>query len=304
MKTLAVTGATGFIGRRVVAAALQAGWDVRVLVRSEQQLTSFSNCEGVVWDIGSREVPKNALSGVVAVCHLAAFIPSRHDDPMAATECMQINALGTLTLLQAAKSAGVGRFVNFSGGNCYMPSRRPTKENAPLYPAERAVYYLASKLAAELYVAHWGRKEGLSTCTLRVSSVYGPGMAETAFPSLFSRNALAGLPLKLANGGLYGADLVYVDDVALAALAALEATVQGPVNVGSGKRTTVKAFAKLLLTLVGGKPGQILTESGSAKSEWGYSALDITAARDKLGFNPTPLGEGIMRYLEVLRARP
>ena len=75
MKTLAVTGATGFIGRRVVAAALDAGWSVRVLVRDAQQLASFSNVDGVVWDMGADDLPADALLGVDAVCHTAAYIP-------------------------------------------------------------------------------------------------------------------------------------------------------------------------------------------------------------------------------------
>jgi len=302
MRMLAVTGATGFIGRRVVAAALDAGWSVRVLVRGAQQLASFSNVDGVVWDMGADDLPADALLGVDAVCHTAAYIPRRYDDPNAAADCMRINALGTLALLRAAKAAGVGRLVNFSSGNAYAPGYRTVRESAPMYPADRAVYYLASKLAAELYVTHWSRKEGLSACTLRVSSVYGPGMAETGFPALFARNALAGQPLKLANGGLYGVDLVYVGDVVAAAMAALDATVQGPVNVGSGKRTTIRAFARLLLSLVGGKAGLLVTESAGAKSDLGFSALNIAIARHELHFSPTPLREGLAHYLDALRA--
>jgi len=300
MKTLAVTGANGFIGRHIVMEASRAGWSIRALVRDFKRDKPPNSVAFVPCELGSGPVSAKVLAGVDAICHAAAFIPEDSFDPSTAEKCMRVNALGTLQLLVAAREANVPRFINLSSGNAYRWSSEPVAEEAPIYPDNRAAYYLTSKLAAELYVAHWDRTGAISACTLRLSSVYGPGMNDKGPVALFSRRLLGRQPIVLKNGGNYGSDLVFVDDVAFAVVAALSAPIRGAVNIGSGKRTTMQVLAEELIAISGVDAGLVSVEPENSPPDRGFAALEITKAQRELRFRPTPLRDGLTRYLESL----
>ena len=122
---LVVTGASGFIGTRLVEVAIKAGWEVTALLRDTAQL-SHLNCvllRTERWHTGQDLLSRGLLSGVDAICHLASFIPPDYGDPIHAAECFRVNALGTLELSQQASEAKVGRFVLFSSGQIYAPAQ-------------------------------------------------------------------------------------------------------------------------------------------------------------------------------------
>jgi UDP-glucose 4-epimerase len=288
MKTVAITGASGFIGRRVATAALKAGWRVRALVRVPESLPA--ELGAVRWNL--EEDGAAPLDGVDAIIHGAAYRPDNLDDPSRADACMRINAGGTLSLLAAAKTAGVGRFVYLSAGNAYNATGSPIPESAQLFPVQRATYYLASKLMGEIYVSHWDQTGQMPGCILRISSVYGPGMDERGFIPATARKLAAGQTVKLRNGGSFHADMVYVDDVAGAAAGALDAPFRGAINVGSGQASTAREIAGLLAGIVGARTDLIQLEP-PASPEAGFGALDIALAREALRFSPTPLREGL-----------
>ncbi|MCB9688709.1 MAG: NAD-dependent epimerase/dehydratase family protein [Alphaproteobacteria bacterium] len=284
-----VTGAAGFVGRHLVAALRERGTPVRRLVRTHDGET-----DTVAHDLCAGAPPDAAWEGVSAVVHAAARVPADLRDPGEARACLEVNALATLSLAEACRERGV-RLVFLSSGNVYAPGAAAVAEDAPVWPAHRATYYLASKLCAELYVAHAATR-GLNAVTLRLSSVYGPG-TKGGVVAIFLRRLAAGEPLQ-ASRGPYRADLVEVSSVVSAVLAALEhPEVQGLVNVGSGRPTGMDELATTFAE-VAGRPElvRVVPQEGS---DPGFAPLDVTRASTLLGYRPLPLRDGLRRMWEL-----
>jgi|LNFM01.1.fsa_nt_gb UDP-glucose 4-epimerase len=301
---VALTGATGFVGRRIARALCDRGHSVRALVRDRARaaaLGSLARCELIECSLDAPRDPAalvTAVDHVDVLCHAAAYIPSNQRDSSEAARCLDVNALATLALVDAAIAARCERLVYFSSGNIYEPSPSPVTESAATYPSSRATCYLASKLCGELYVDHARRSGVLSTTILRVSSVYGPGMVGGVVP-LFLGRMQRGEPVTVSDGGRYRTDLVYVDDVVTAAVAAIErASVAGPINVGSGAATTLADLARAAALLTGrGEDSFTIDAEKDGPVDLGFSALDVTRARLLLDFRATPLDDGLRKFL-------
>lgn len=295
---LVVTGASGFIGTRLVELALDRGWRVTALARSSDRLNRLGNPRLSVlrWSVGE-PVGRESLKDTAAVCHLAAFIPPDYSDPAYAEECFRINALGTLALAESAAEARVRRFVLFSSGQIYAQSDQPVSEGDLVYPAHRAAFYLASKLAAELFAEHYREARALPVTILRVASVYGAGMKPEGLISKFAKNAAEGIALKVHNGGRYRADLVHVDDVAGATLSAIERNAGGLFNIGTGVSHSTAEIAQMIVEILGASPKLIDVLPPDGRVPEGFSALDITKARDVLGYLPLDLKDGLRKCL-------
>lgn len=283
-----VTGASGFVGGHVVAALRRCGSPVRRLVR-----TADADPDTVVHDLRAGAPPERAWSGVTAVVHAAARVPADLRDPGEARACLEDNALATLSLTEACRERGV-RLVFLSSGNVYAPRAEPVAEDAPVWPAHRATYYLSSKLCAELYVAHAAAR-GASTVTLRLSSVYGPG-TKGGVVATFLRRLAAGESIQ-ATRGPYRADLVDVSSVVDAVLAVVDhPEVEGLVNVGSGRPTGMDELATTFGE-VAGRPElvRVVPQEGA---DPGFAPLDVTRASTLLGYRPLPLRDGLRRMWE------
>lgn len=288
-----MTGATGGIGRRLLPALREHGAEVVVAGRgvSVARLADEGRVQTVAFDLEDPVIPAGAMSGADAVCHLAAHVPGDMSDPGEAEACLRRNALATLELLRAADAAGVETFIYFSSGQIYVRSPRPVRESDPVYPAARAPYYLASKLAAEVFVTHYGSTGRLKTAILRVASVYGPGTRQDGLVPRFIRQVRAKQPIVLNDGGRYQADFVYVDDVVGAVIQALGRRSAGIFNIGSGAPASIHEVAREVLRLCGGDESLLSLAAG--RSDPGFAALDISRARSDLGYTPTPLVEGL-----------
>lgn len=297
---MVVTGANGFVGANLVRRALADDWSVTALSRSREKLATLNapNLTVFDWSVGEPMPDPGVLEAADVVFHLAALIPQNYADPDCAGECFRINALGALQMATLALQAKVGRFVLFSSGQIYARRERPAKEEDPAFPSQRAVYYLGSKLMAELFVENLRLIHKLPATILRLSSVYGSGMTGNGLVSRFARAAAAGDPLIVHDGGAYAADFVFVDDVAAAALAAIENRADGIFNIGSGEATTTLDLAHLIVNLLGADPKQIKMEPGApGTSPAGFSALDISKARGTFGYKPRPPEEGLKCWL-------
>jgi UDP-glucose 4-epimerase len=213
-----------------------------------------------------------------------------------------VNVVGTVALLEAARRAGVERFVYVStGGALYGDAERiPTPEDASIAPLSP---YGTSKWAGELYADLYARLHGLSTLTLRLANVYGPRQdphGEAGVIAIFCDRLRAGERPTVFGDGLQTRDYVYVGDVAAATLAALELPVTGALNVGAGEETTVLDLVAALRELGGGKdfgPEHAPPRPGEARR----SCLDPSRAAAELGWRATtPLAEGLRLTLESL----
>ncbi|MCP5195254.1 MAG: NAD-dependent epimerase/dehydratase family protein [Gammaproteobacteria bacterium] len=181
-----VTGGTGFIGRRLVAALLERGAWVRVLVRNRRKMESKAwKADRFAWNpdvvesaIGDLSDPlslERACSGVKTVFHLAGFA---HADIGSAVELAtrhwSVNAEGTFQLLDAARATGVGRFVFLSTVKAVGdPGAQCVDEDWDALPETP---YGRAKRAAEERALAVGRASGMHTVNLRPALVYGPGM--------------------------------------------------------------------------------------------------------------------------------
>lgn len=291
MPTALVTGGTGFVGRRLVTALQARGWRVRVMTRR-----GGSGDDTIAYP-SDGQFSAAQIGNVDAVCHLAAFIPPRMDDPQYAEECIRVNALQTLSLLRAAEGR-VKTFVHLSSGNVYAPATAPRREGDLLYPDGRGAWYLTSKIAGEIYASALGKARAFRSVVLRPSSVYGPGMTSHSMMATFLARVRSGEPIQLVEGGAFGTDLVYVDDVVAVIVSSLELDVDGVFNVGSGVRTTSLQAARAICAATARSEDAIQVIGKAPLSRIaGFAALDVTRARQLLGYVPVTVHEGVRRWL-------
>ncbi|WP_336968794.1 NAD(P)-dependent oxidoreductase [Sphingobium aromaticiconvertens] len=289
--TIALTGGSGFIGKRFAVVARAKGYRIRHLTRHAAE--DFAPEDEVCpFDLEAPTHDAAMLQDCTALVHLAAYIPPDHSDPAAAERCWAINAGGTLRLIEKAATAGVKRIVQTTSANAYADGVDMPDENAPMFPRSRS-YYLGSKILQEIYATEFCRTRGMALTTLRLASVYGPGQTTGAL-GIMVRAAVEGRPMEIIDGGQFGADLVHVDDVVQALMLAVERDCSGPINVGSGVRTTIKTLARMIADLTG---GSVIERPGEGTSgDTGFPPLDIMRLRS-LGCDPSPLSAGLSTIL-------
>jgi UDP-glucose 4-epimerase len=295
-----VTGANGFIGRRLVTHALYQGWSVTALSRDVNWLRSIDHANLTVakWNSSDRSDDIRALlRGADSVCHLAAFIPTDLEDVASVEACFRINTLDAASILEASALSRAKHFVFYSSGNAYRRADDSVKETDPLYPAHRATFYLASKVAGETIATHYGETRNLSVAVLRVASVYGPGMAPSGYLSTCIARLRAGQEFTVLDGGRYRSDLVYVDDVVQATLLAVDRRAQGIFNVGSGKAVSTAQVAREVAQVLGVEQKLVVVEPTTETSWLGHSELNIVRACNLLGYQATSLRKGLQRFL-------
>ena len=289
-----VTGGAGFIGSHLVDALVARG--DRVLAIDDLSRGTRENLSGAM-ERGAQLEPADirdagAMRRLLrewrpdVVFHLAAQVDVTRSivDPELDAE---INHAGTVKVLEAARAAGVGRFVFAStGGALYGDARTlPTPESAPLAPLSP---YGANKLAAEGEVRRFHR-DSMSTVSLRLANVYGPrqdASGEGGVVAIFCRRLLDGEPLVIYGDGSSTRDYVYVGDVVAAMLAAADDAAHEPMNVGCGAETSVVELARALAETAGGPEDPPMEFAAARAGEVARSCLDTRRARETLGFQP------------------
>jgi len=242
-----VTGATGFIGGRLVEALLEDGHKVRVLARhpAGSPLQARAGVELVRGDLGDPGGLEEAVGGAERVFHCAGLVGDwlRDDD------ARRVNVEGTRALLTACTAAGVDRVVHLSSLSVYgLGQHRGTDESAPLRYSGDA--YIDSKIDAERMVRVALQRDGLPVVVVRPGFVYGPG-DRRFLPKLL--DALRRRQFAYVGDGSKLLNLSYVDDVARAMLAAAAepAAVGQAYNVTDGTETSLRAFVECLCEHLG-----------------------------------------------------
>lgn len=293
-----VTGGAGFIGSHVVDNYLSAGH--QVVVMDDFSTGQKENLpEGIpVIDMDIRD-PKvievfrehqiEVLNHHAAHIHVGRSVENPGFDA-------DVNILGTLNLLQAAKEAGTLKKVIFAstGGAMYGDKKTPFDESMPPQPLSP---YGISKRAAELYLYFYKVQYGINFTALRYANVYGPRQnphGEAGVIAIFF-NALKANKVPVINGdGLQTRDYVYVGDVAKANLKALEMEVTGEINVGTAIETDVNKIYQLVKNAAG---SEIEATHGPARpGEQQTSSLNYNKAKELLNWQPlVTLEEGIQK---------
>ena len=263
MSRTLVTGGAGFIGSHLVDALLAHGHDVTVLddLSSGRRERVDPAAELLICSVNDAPALDAALDGVEVVYHLAAQIDVRASVEAPAADA-GVNVVGTATVLESARKAGVRRVVLAStGGAIYGDADIvPTPEAAeprPLSP------YAVSKASAEGYVALYARLHGLSGMSLRLANVYGPrqdGNGEAGVIARWCTAADAGQGVTVFGDGRQTRDFVYVGDVAEAFRLAGESRTTGSCNIGTGRETSLLELVAALgvtPTFAAARPGEV-----------------------------------------------
>jgi len=288
-----VTGGAGFIGSHVVDKLLQKGLEVTVLDNlSTGRIENLEHCleqlKFVQCDLSETGGWQDEFDGCDWVIHLAALadiVPSIQQ-PEA---YFRSNVVGTLNVLQAARTHNISRLVYSASSSCYgMTEVFPTPENATLSPQYP---YALTKLLGEELVLHWAKIYRIPALSLRFFNVFGPRSRTSgtygAVFGVFLAQKLAGKPFTVVGDGLQKRDFTYVSDVAQAVLAACEASASGvAINIGSGAPASVLTLTQLLggdVTFIPKRPG-----------EPSITFADISLAKEILNWTPrVSFAEGV-----------
>ena len=291
-----VTGASGFIGRHVVAELVGTGHDVATLHRGVA-------LEGVPHTAGDvlAESVRALIGSAGAIVHLAGQ-GDIQDSFRRPFEYNRLNALGTLNVLEGARGAG-SHVVLASTQRVYQPATGPLHEDAPLQPADP---YAVSKRVAEHWCEMYAAQLGLPTTVVRLFSVYGPGQVgqgTSGVVSIFLERARRGEPLVVH--ARQRRDLTYVGDVARGIRLALESRPSGErprvYNLATGVGTTLEELARLVVRVVGSTSSIV---PPTADADEGDRVADVSLARAALGYAPgVDLEEGLRRMAAWQAAR-
>jgi UDP-glucose 4-epimerase len=296
-----VTGGAGFIGSHLVDRLVDAGHDVIVLdnfstgrTKNLSRSLRRQNLQPVRADI--RKIPRSLvkrLRRVDTVCHLAAVTSVQQSvrDPVFTTE---VNLIGTLNVLQAAKALKAERVAFASSAAVYgRPRTFPIAEDAIVSPISP---YGASKAASELYLRSFVENHGIEAVSLRYFNVYGPRQTASQYAgviSIFAKRALNQQPLQIFGDGSQTRDFIFVSDVVDATMASLEMTPENRTfNIASGNETTVLELARVVQRITGSPKG--LEFLPPRTGDIPRSVADTARAKKELGFQArTSLEDGL-----------
>jgi UDP-glucose 4-epimerase len=305
-----VTGGAGFIGSHLVEELVARGDGVHVVdnlstgrranlvaaVAAGATLHELDVCDGE----GVNRLFMTVRPDVVF--HLAAQVDVRRSvaDPAADATA---NVLGTIAVLEAARTCGVRRVVNTStGGGLYGDAEQlPTPEAHPIRPLAP---YGQSKYAAEGYCELFARLHDLSTISLRYGNVYGPRQdihGEAGVVAIFCGHLLAGTRPTVYGTGRQTRDWVEVSDVVRANLLGANSELTGAVNIGHGHETSVLQLIDTLSAVGSKETARALLEpsfEAERPGEVARSCLDVSLAVRELGWRPAvPLDKGLANIL-------
>ncbi len=301
-----VTGGAGFIGSHIVEQLVANGQHVRVIDNllagcMDNLAGVLDRVEFIERDLRDDTALRSAMRDVEVVFHQAAdaSVPRSMSDPAA---CYDVNVMGTLRLLEAARNVGVRRVVFAS--SCAVYGEEPESPKREPMPSAPASPYAASKVAGEDLCALYGRVFGLETVRLRYFNVFGPRQSPFSayapvIPRFISAFANGAAPVIFGDGE-QTRDFVYVDDVVRANLLAANATgANGRVfNIASGRSVSLNQVVTHLQTIMGSTIEAQYVEQRPGDIR--HSAADISAALE-IGFRAAiPFADGLSRTVRAL----
>jgi len=308
MKVL-VTGGAGFIGSHLVERLLADGHDVAAL----DELNDFYDprikranlaavAERIVFheaDIRDaqavhRIVSEGAFDSIIHLAARAGVRPSIKEPKL----YIDANITGTFHLLEAARQAGVKRFINASSSSVYgvlktAPFREDMCLNQTISP------YAATKLAAEQLCSNYSHLYEMRTVSLRFFTVYGPRQRPDLAIHKFTKFILEGKPIDQYGDGSTRRDYTYVDDILQGILACLayEGQLCDVFNLGESQTTTLSELIAHIEAALSKKA--LINRLPEQPGDVPLTYADIGKARELLGYRPTTkIAEGIPKFVE------
>lgn len=287
-----VTGGAGFIGSNIVKELLDRNEQVTILdnfsTGRRENLQPFKKCSNltiVEGDLRSFHIVRHAVKGVDYILHQGALpsVPRSINDPITSND---VNVLGTLNILEAAKDAGVKRVVYASSSSVYGNSEvLPKKETMPINPLSP---YAISKYTAERYCQVYYQLYGLETVCLRYFNVFGPNQDPSSQYSAvipkFITKIVKGEQPTIYGDGLQSRDFTFVGNNVQANINACTAEgVAGNVfNIACGARYTLLDLVFEINAVLGTaiEPKFDTNRAGDVK----HSMADISKACSQLNY--------------------
>ena len=306
-----VTGGAGFIGSNLARFVLDAGHDVTVLdnfaTGKPENLDEIRDrIELIEGDIRDRATMDRAIDGCSAVFHEAALgsVPRSVEDPQTSHD---VNVNGTITVLEAARAAGVKRIVFAASSSAYGDQEQSPKHEGmvptPISP------YAASKVACEVYLRSYAAVYGLQTLCLRYFNVFGPHQdpsgAYAAVIPVFVSKLLSGDRPVVFGDGEQSRDFCYIENVCeanwLAANAPGDVCDGRAVNIACSSRTTLNEILDMLRDLLG---SDLQAEYADPRAgDVKHSLADISLARETIGYEPKVFfEEGLHKAIDWYKA--
>ena len=303
-----VTGGAGFIGSNTVDALVETGaHQVSILDNLSAGKREQINPRASFYEVDLRDAAK--VKGAIAreqpetIVHLAAQMDVRRSVADPAFDA-QVNLVGMLNLMEAAREHGLKRVVFSSTGGAIYGEQEvfPCDENHPCRPVSP---YGIAKFATEAYLFFYKVQYGIDFVAMRYANVYGPRQdphGEAGVVAIFCGKILAAQPCTINGDGGQTRDYVYVGDVVRANLAAISRPVAGAFNIGTGVETDVNELYRVLAAGAGttmaaghgpGRPG-----------EQRRSVIAPARAARELSWQPqVSLAEGLTRTFAYFKDR-
>jgi UDP-glucose 4-epimerase len=295
---IGIFGANGFIGRHLVARLARGPERVRAVSRHFDPAFLASlprEVEVVQADFADDIAMASALTDVRVVVQLVSTSSPGLQNRYAVSD-IRDNVLPQVSFLESCVAAKIERYVFLSsGGTVYgQPQTLPIPETHEARPLSS---HGMTKLVVEQYIDMYGRLHAMPYVTLRVANPFGPGQTfrkgQGLIPALLQRHA-QGLPVRIINGGQAIRDFLYIDDLADAVAAAIAspAAAMRTINIGSGEGRRIMDVIEAVEHVLGQRFAR--EDGGHRDSDVDANVLDITLARDLLGWSPkTPFMDGL-----------
>jgi len=304
-----ITGGAGFIGSHLAEKLLTVGREVVIL----DDFNDFydpqikrANIAGLAKevtvchvDLRDNESLRSVFGGgkVDAIVHLAARAGVR-PSIQSPRLYYDTNVLGTLHLLEAARLAGVERFIFASSSSVYGASKTvPFSEHQHL--TQTLSPYGATKIAGEFLCSTYSHLYQMRVVALRYFTVYGPRQRPDLAIHQFTRRIYTGQPIDQFGDGSTRRDYTYIDDVIQGTVAALD--YDGPTydvfNLGENQTIQLKDLILAIEDAVGKKAK--INRLGEQPGDMPTTYADISKAKKLLGYNPTTkFSEGLPKFVE------
>lgn len=304
-----VTGGAGFIGSNIVKELLQQGQEVVVLdnfsTGKRENILPFMNTSGftmIEGDLRSFHIVRAAVKGVDYILHQGALpsVPRSNNDPITTND---VNILGMLNILEAAKEFGVKRVVVASSSSIYGNSETlPKVENMPVNPLSP---YALTKYAQERYCQIFSQIYGLETVSLRYFNVFGPNQDPNSQYSAvipkFIRLIKNGIEPVIYGDGSQSRDFTFVENNVWANIQACTAPQAAGevINIACGEHYTLIELVNMINEILGTniEPKFAPDRTGDVK----HSLAGIGKAQELLGYEVrVDFKEGLERTIESL----
>lgn len=304
-----VTGGAGFIGSNLAEALVADGNDVRVLDnfssgRWENLAGMPDRVEVIDGDVRDYWTVVQAVKGIDYVLHQAALpsVPRSIKNPLTSND---VNISGTLNVLEAAKNAGVKKFVMASSSSVYGESEELPKHEglrpSPLSP------YAITKLTNEYYLKVYWELYGFPTVALRYFNIFGPkqdpNSQYSAVIPKFIASLMKGEAPTVFGDGEQSRDFTYIDNcVAANILAATNDKVVGDYfNVACGGQFTLNELLDKLRTIIGSNVKACYMDARAGDIKHSFASIDKLG---KFGYDPkVSFDEGLKRTVEFFRGK-